>query len=872
MNTIKRIILVTLALIIFLPVLSQAVTGPQEDFWVTNGVVYSSVTDGSTIYIGGDFQYVGPHTGQGVAIDTVTGIVDSALPKIDGYVYVVVADGAGGWYIGGSFANVGGQARSNLAHIKADKTLDTAFNPNPDSTVQCLLLDGTTMYVGGGFASIGGQARSRIAALDTTVNTNNATSFDPDASNSVESLVLSGTTLYVGGYFNTIGGQDRYRIAALDTTTGNATAWDPNPDDSVYSMALSGSILYVVGRFESIGGQARNYIAALDTTTGNATAWNPDANASVRTLLLSGSTVYVGGYFTSIGGESRSYIAALDAAVNTNNAMVWNPGANFTPWSMVLSGSTLYVGGQFSSAGGYIRNNIAALSISDGSPTTWDPDADDIVYSLVLSGSTLYAGGDFATIGGQARSRIAALDTNTGNATLWDPGADGTVKALVLNGATLYAGGDFATIGGQTRSRIAAMDTLSDNATAWNPYADNTVNAMLISNSTLYVGGVFTSIGGQARSGIAALDTTVDTNCATTWNPAANPAYVNTMILSGSTLYVGGRFSSCGGESRSYIAALDITTGNATAWNPNATGGGFSKGIDCLALSDSTLYVGGEYTEIGGQTRNSLAALDTANGNASTWDPDITGIDLYPGVHSLVLSDSTLCAMGGFFTVSDKPRHGLATFTFVPPSTTVSPQGGTYSVAQSVVLTCSDASGTGCAATYYTTDGSTPTSSSSVYSSPISISTDTTLKFFSKDNEGTSESVNTEIYIIESPPPASSGGGGCFIATAAYGSPMEPYVKVLRDFRDRFMINNGVGKAFINLYSTYSPPVADFIASHDTVRLVVRWSLMPIVGMTWVALYLGPWITLALMGLLIYLLMLGVWVTLRRKVFLPTPL
>jgi hypothetical protein len=101
---------------------------------------------------------------------------------------------------------------------------------------------------------------------------------------------------------------------------------------------------------------------------------------------------------------------------------------------------------------------------------------------------------------------------------------------------------------------------------------------------------------------------------------------------------------------------------------------------------------------------------------------------------------------------------------------------------------------------------------------------------------------------------------------------MEPHVKILREFRDMFLINNLVGKVFVDLYYTYSPPVADFIASHDTARLMVRWSLMPIVGMSWMALHLGPWITLSLMGLFICLLILGVAVTLRRKVFSATPL
>lgn len=57
------------------------------------------------------------------------------------------------------------------------------------------------------------------------------------------------------------------------------------------------------------------------------------------------------------------------------------------------------------------------------------------------------------------------------------------------------------------------------------------------------------------------------------------------------------------------------------------------------------------------------------------------------------------------------------------PATTASPAGGSYTSAQSVILTCLDnAGGSGCSKTYYTTDGSMPTTSSSVYSSPISIS------------------------------------------------------------------------------------------------------------------------------------------------------
>ena len=70
---------------------------------------------------------------------------------------------------------------------------------------------------------------------------------------------------------------------------------------------------------------------------------------------------------------------------------------------------------------------------------------------------------------------------------------------------------------------------------------------------------------------------------------------------------------------------------------------------------------------------------------------------------------------------------------------------------------------------------------------------------------------------------------------------MEPHVKILRDFRDRYLLGNMAGKGFVRLYYTYSPPLADFIAKHE----IVRMGLLPIVGLSWVALKFGPLVTLA---------------------------
>jgi uncharacterized repeat protein (TIGR01451 family) len=72
-------------------------------------------------------------------------------------------------------------------------------------------------------------------------------------------------------------------------------------------------------------------------------------------------------------------------------------------------------------------------------------------------------------------------------------------------------------------------------------------------------------------------------------------------------------------------------------------------------------------------------------------------------------------------------------------------------------------------------------------------------------------------------------GVACFIATAAYGSPLEPHVQALREFRDNYLQQFALGRAFIDFYYRHSPPIADLVAAHDSLRLLVRAILTPVV-------------------------------------------
>jgi len=85
--------------------------------------------------------------------------------------------------------------------------------------------------------------------------------------------------------------------------------------------------------------------------------------------------------------------------------------------------------------------------------------------------------------------------------------------------------------------------------------------------------------------------------------------------------------------------------------------------------------------------------------------------------------------------------------------------------------------------------------------------------------------------------PRSAGGGvHCFIATAAYGSPMAPDVRYLRAFRDQYLLTNKFGRWFVEQYYRLSPPLADQLRAHNGWRAVVRLTLSPLVALSkWLA-------------------------------------
>jgi hypothetical protein len=106
----------------------------------------------------------------------------------------------------------------------------------------------------------------------------------------------------------------------------------------------------------------------------------------------------------------------------------------------------------------------------------------------------------------------------------------------------------------------------------------------------------------------------------------------------------------------------------------------------------------------------------------------------------------------------------------------------------------------------------------------------------------------------------------CFIATAAYGTPMAEEIQTLREFRDEYLLTNPVGQAFVDFYYRVSPPIAEFITEHPSLKPIVRTGLLPAVAMSTIVVNTTPGEKMVIVGLVVLVsVALAVWAMRRRS-------
>jgi len=539
----------------------------------------------------------------------------------------------------------------------------------------------------------------------------------------------------------------------------------PSIDGDVYATHVQDNILYIGGNFSTVaaGSINRNGLAAINMATGNVLPdWNPDLGVAEARVLLpasDGKTLFVGGTFVTVGGAGHKLVAEID---------------------------------------------IDPASSSYGQVRDWDPlMSGNAVYALAWSadGLQLYVGGDFNQIGIASHQNLAAIDRVTAQAAPWYPEPDGTVHSLLgsVDGSRLYAGGEFGVIGSsadgrEPRKALAAVNTSTAAVLGWNPaLVGNAVYDMRFSvdGDGLYIGGLFSEAGSAARANLARLDTET-AQAVPGWVADTDAAVHVLMVDASGALFVGGVYSVINGAGRSQLSMLDAADASLLPWLPLIGSGS----VRALAVNNTSnaLVVGGSYAEVGGDTSHQNIAVFlkappvtvsssdkgiatntppmtvtltcTDHGGASPCAATYVTMDgaeptLSSPVYSAPIMISATTALKFFSVDGDGNREAVQNEIYTvdvdAPLTTVSPGLAVLNASsyKAVELVCDDGiDGSGCATTYYTLDGSTPTVASAIYTVPIELPDGaTTVKYFSVDSAGNDESIQSAVrqtdYIVD---------------------------------------------------------------------------------------------------------------------------
>lgn len=534
--------------------------------------------------------------------------------------------------------------------------------PGTNGTVNALAVAGNTLFVGGNFSLLGQESGAGVvvgatfpAAAFNDSPVLRSTNFGPGGV--VFAVADDGAGgWFVGGIFTTVNGLPRSGLAHIRADR-TVSAWNPGADAPVRALIRSGTTLYIGGDFSEIAAQPRTRLAAVHTTTGALLAWAPGASDAVQAFALSGATLYVGGYFTQLAGQPRTYVGAVDAA--TGALTPWAPAiVGATVETIAVDGTVAYVGGIFSSVNGLARTNLAGVQLATAATTAWAPNASDAVHALVVTPTSVYAGGDFGTIGGRARVGIAQLNKTSGAASpTWNAQCDGAVRALQLSGTSLMVGGAFANIGGFPRMNTASLVLTTAAAEAWSPAVDGPVNCLQLAETQVFLGGQFRFADVTPRRGLAAVDMT--TLAVTPWNPDPSGlagGEVLAMATDGARLYVGGRFSVIGGQTRAAVASFDVASGALLPFDAHINQGlAEIPSVQALSLDGGALRIAGAFSKLGAAVRHYAGAVDPVGGGPLAWAPEPDG-----PVTALATSSAGSFLAGDFTTIGAAPRALLA--------------------------------------------------------------------------------------------------------------------------------------------------------------------------------------------------------------------
>ena len=599
------------------------------------------------VVIGGSFTTVNGTARSRVARLNADGTLDLTFtpPAVGGPVLAVAVQADGKVLLAGSFTV---SARQNVVRLNADGTLDPTFLSGlvgANATVQALLVqaDGK-LVLGGDFTSVNGASANRLARLNPDGTLDASFNVGAGANATVRTLAFDGTSIVAGGDFT---GPSFGAAVTNKALTG-----------SVATLTTSGNHLFAPGDVLtiSLGDATFDGTFTLASASGNTLTYNKPvadvASAAVSPTGLAGLAVRPVNRLARLTSSGT-----LDTAFS--DRIGTGPNGGVTTVARLATGGFL-LGGSFSGPG----FGAAVTNLSQTTTTVTLQAA--VSHGLVVGDVVTVSGVGSAFDGTYVVSGVDAPNRKF----------NFTVSASATTADTLVAPAGSATRANQVHNRIAQLTSAGavDTALGFGSAFDSSVNTLSLQTvgaTTYYVvGGAFASYNGISGSGY---DFLVRLNAGTadrTFNQGAGvDATVNAVALNpAGQLVIGGLFTNVNGVARGRVARFNVDGTLDLAFAPAAllpvgtviNGVAVDRNTNTfLSANVGKVVIGGTFTNAGATLRGRIARLNPDGTLDITFQNGLAGADNTVDAVA-VQSDGKVLLVGAFSSVNGVARGGIA--------------------------------------------------------------------------------------------------------------------------------------------------------------------------------------------------------------------
>ncbi len=682
----------------------------EPHWWSVNGDVYDVLVDTleERVFLGGAFSSIGPVSSNLALINRFSSGHTFRFPSVNGEVRFAESDQNGGWYIGGLFNKVGDSIRNKFAHIDENGIVSSLNLNIVGDYIESIIFADSVLFVGGKFDSIQGQKRYNIAKFN--LQNNQLSSWSPTFNSHSYSMELKNNLLYIGSKsYMSLNSYPLSYLISLNTISGQITT-NFNVNGPVHSLKIQDDQLFFSGNFTHVLNQGRNRLASINLSNISLSNLNLNIDGVVRCFDLQDSVAYFSGEFSSVNGVSKDKIASVNIYSNSLLPFYLNvPILN----SIVIKDSILYMGGNFNSIMFTNRNNLVSVNVNTMQLLEWEPFCEGVVNRVSIENNDLFVCGNFYNVGNIKASNLAVLDLNTGEPLSINFGTiSGPVNSIKLHNGILYVGGNFSTINNTYfRQRLASFNAQTGQLTNWNPSANSNVSKLVINNQNeLFISGFFTTVSGFNRAGLASFD--LSTGSLSNWDPLQNTPYTQSfqvydMVYRNEKLYVTGflyhmysltgglavfdendvlqdfdinmngnffdfditdtvmygvgNFSEINGLNQSYLAGINLNSGQLVPNNIDISGFSGSTAIaTSLIANEQDIIFVGFYDSVNGHKRNFVSSIDKNTFQVRSWN-----IDFNDEVSKVFKTHNGFAVSGTFTEVDGKPISRLAFFSRV---------------------------------------------------------------------------------------------------------------------------------------------------------------------------------------------------------------